>query len=55
MARVCERYAVSVPPAPASYVHGHHESVLRSHRWRTAHDDGWFAILHGEIVCRVAE
>lgn len=23
-------------PAPEHYVHGHHEAVLRSHRWRTA-------------------
>jgi ubiquinone/menaquinone biosynthesis C-methylase UbiE len=25
-----------VPPPDAVYTHGHHESVLRNHRWRTA-------------------
>jgi len=25
-----------MPDSPAAYIHGHHESVLRSHRWRTA-------------------
>jgi len=77
---------------PDVYTHGHHESVLRSHSWRTAensaayllphltpdalildigcgpgtitadladgwhawagHQDGWFAVVHGEILCR---
>jgi ubiquinone/menaquinone biosynthesis C-methylase UbiE len=26
----------SIPRVPDRYTHGHHESVLRSHRWRTA-------------------
>ncbi len=25
-----------MPPASDTYLHGHHDSVLRSHRWRTA-------------------
>lgn len=25
-----------MPDAPQAYLHGHHDSVLRSHRWRTA-------------------
>jgi len=30
------RYGTRMPEADAVYAHGHHESVLRSHRWRTA-------------------
>jgi SAM-dependent methyltransferase len=29
-------HAEDMSEAPETYVHGHHESVLRSHRWRTA-------------------
>ena len=25
-----------MPPRSETYLHGHHESVLRSHQWRTA-------------------
>src|ERR1035441_6130754 len=25
-----------MPSSPDTYLHGHHDSVLRSHRWRTA-------------------
>src|SRR5271163_4768434 len=30
-------------PSP-SYLHGHHESVLRSHRWRTAENSAAFLL-----------
>lgn len=29
-----------------SYTHGHHESVLRSHRWRTAQNSAGFLLPH---------
>jgi len=28
------------------YVHGHHESVLRSHRWRTAENSAGYLLPH---------
>lgn len=40
------------PTAPAEvYTHGHHESVLRSHRWRTAENSAGFllAILRPDM------
>src|ERR1700749_3579205 len=38
-------------PAPArgpraTYTHGHHESVLRSHRWRTAENSAAYLLPH---------
>ena len=30
--------------APAHYTHGHHESVLRSHRWRTAENSAGYLL-----------
>lgn len=33
-------------PAPDRYSHGHHESVLRSHRWRTAENSAGFLLPH---------
>lgn len=33
-------------PAPDRYTHGHHESVLRSHRWRTVENSASFLIEH---------
>jgi ubiquinone/menaquinone biosynthesis C-methylase UbiE len=32
------------PPARAVYTHGHHESVLRSHRWRTAQNSAGYLL-----------
>src|SRR3954465_794670 len=29
---------------PPSYTHGHHESVLRSHRWRTAENSAAYLL-----------
>jgi ubiquinone/menaquinone biosynthesis C-methylase UbiE len=31
---------------PDHYTHGHHESVLRSHRWRTAQNSAGFLLTH---------
>jgi len=36
------------PEAPATYTHGHHESVLRSHSWRTVANSA--AYLEAELV-----
>ncbi|MFA5883750.1 MAG: methyltransferase domain-containing protein [Acidimicrobiia bacterium] len=33
-------------PDPDRYSHGHHESVLRSHRWRTAENSAAFLLPH---------
>jgi ubiquinone/menaquinone biosynthesis C-methylase UbiE len=32
--------------ARATYTHGHHESVLRSHRWRTAANSAFYLLPH---------
>ncbi|HYH93908.1 MAG TPA: methyltransferase domain-containing protein [Candidatus Saccharimonadales bacterium] len=32
--------------ASATYTHGHHESVLRSHRWRTAENSAAYLLPH---------
>jgi SAM-dependent methyltransferase len=32
--------------SPGSYTHGHHESVLRSHRWRTAENSAAYLLPH---------
>ena len=31
-----------------TYTHGHHESVLRSHRWRTAENSAGYLLHHLE-------
>ncbi len=33
-----------MPDAADSYLHGHHESVLRSHRWRTAQNSSGYLL-----------
>ncbi len=35
-----------MPAAPNVYTHGHHESVLRSHRWRTADNSAAYLLPH---------
>ncbi|MGC5031194.1 class I SAM-dependent methyltransferase [Micromonospora sp. DT229] len=35
-----------MPAAPNVYTHGHHESVLRSHRWRTAENSAAYLLPH---------
>jgi len=36
----------SDPEASAAYTHGHHDSVLRSHRWRTAENSASYLLPH---------
>lgn len=33
-------------PEPEGYLHGHHDSVLRAHRWRTAENSAAFLLPH---------
>lgn len=33
-------------PEPDGYLHGHHDSVLRSHRWRTVENSAAFLLPH---------
>jgi ubiquinone/menaquinone biosynthesis C-methylase UbiE len=33
-------------PKPETYTHGHHDSVLRSHRWRTAENSAGYLLPH---------
>lgn len=40
------RIATTVTSAPTRYTHGHHDSVLRSHRWRTANNSAKYLIDH---------
>lgn len=42
--RRASRYSLDV--TPDRYSHGHHESVLRSHRWRTADNSAAFLLAH---------
>jgi SAM-dependent methyltransferase len=37
------------------YVHGHHESVLRSHRWRTAANSAGYLLPHLEAGMRLLD
>jgi 2-polyprenyl-3-methyl-5-hydroxy-6-metoxy-1,4-benzoquinol methylase len=39
---------VSAPPGPGGdiYTHGHHEAVLRSHRWRTVDNSASYLLPH---------
>ena len=38
--------AVVPEQPPDTYTHGHHESVLRSHRWRTAENSAGYLLPH---------
>ena len=33
-----------MPPRSETYLHGHHDSVLRSHRWRTAENSAGYLL-----------
>jgi len=35
-----------MPTGPDVYLHGHHDSVLRSHRWRTAENSAGYLLAH---------
>src|SRR6478735_9843891 len=41
-----ERGRTAMPKETAVYTHGHHESVLRSHRWRTAANSAAYLLPH---------
>ncbi len=36
----------TVPPSDDTYTHGHHDAVLRSHRWRTADNSAAYLLPH---------
>lgn len=40
------RCPARLPGVPDTYTHGHHESVLRSHRWRTAENSAAHLLPH---------
>ncbi|HEY1640935.1 MAG TPA: methyltransferase domain-containing protein [Streptosporangiaceae bacterium] len=42
-------------PAAESYLHGHHDSVLRSHRWRTAENSAGYLLPHLRAADRVLD
>src|ERR1700722_10983523 len=41
--------------APEVYLHGHHDSVLRSHRWRTAENSAGYLLARLEPGARVLD
>jgi SAM-dependent methyltransferase len=43
----------TTPPPP--YLHGHHDSVLRSHRWRTVENSARYLIPHLEAGSKVLD
>ncbi|MET7638499.1 methyltransferase domain-containing protein [Streptomyces sp. NPDC005438] len=43
------------PQGEAVYTHGHHESVLRSHRWRTARNSAGYLLAHLRPDSRVLD
>jgi SAM-dependent methyltransferase len=42
-------------PASETYLHGHHDSVLRSHRWRTAENSAGYLLARLPIAARVLD
>src|SRR4029077_931355 len=38
--------AAKIPGRPMTYTHGHHESVLRSHKWRTVDNSAAYLAPH---------
>jgi ubiquinone/menaquinone biosynthesis C-methylase UbiE len=44
-----------VPDQQNVYTHGHHDSVLRSHRWRTVHNSAAYLIPHLRAGQRVLD
>ena len=38
-----------------TYLHGHHDSVLRSHRWRTAENSASYLLAHLSPGARVLD
>jgi SAM-dependent methyltransferase len=44
-----------MPSAPEAYIHGHHDSVLRSHRWRTAENSAGYLLARLDPAARVLD
>jgi SAM-dependent methyltransferase len=44
-----------MPDAPETYLHGHHDSVLRSHRWRTVENSAAYLIPRLSTGARVLD
>jgi len=44
-----------MPNAPDAYLHGHHDSVLRSHRWRTAANSAGYLLPRLKDSARVLD
>src|SRR5580658_2404878 len=44
-----------MPPAAETYLHGHHDSVLRSHRWRTAQNSAGYLLPRLSSSARVLD
>ena len=42
-------------PEPEAYVHGHHDSVLRAHRWRTVENSAAYLLPHLSQAARVLD
>src|SRR6266700_7750300 len=40
---------------PEGYTHGHHESVLRSHRWRTAENSAAYLLPHLALDAKILD
>ncbi len=45
----------SMPRTPDTYLHGHHDSVLRSHRWRTAENSAGYLLPRLPVTARVLD
>jgi SAM-dependent methyltransferase len=44
-----------VSPRSETYLHGHHDSVLRSHRWRTAENSAGYLLGHLQPAMRILD
>ena len=44
-----------MPPSSDTYLHGHHDSVLRSHRWRTAENSAGYLLPRLSASARVLD
>src|SRR5690348_18418773 len=44
-----------MPSSADTYLHGHHDSVLRSHRWRTAENSAGYLLPHLRPDARVLD
>jgi SAM-dependent methyltransferase len=44
-----------MPRTPETYLHGHHDSVLRSHRWRTAENSAGYLLPRLSPAARVLD